>query len=190
MGKRSWLEDKEFSDWFLPEVKAILGLHLIGEAPQVEDQEHNTDLIIIEMKPLRIACRIRSYQYFARYPDEFTIRASRPDGTKTELAKVIEGWGDRSFYGFASSFEQYLEQWYLADLNVFRRELQKGEVPSKLQRNDDGSSTFRAYRWTDFPPDFIVAQGQSSIEFRRALKQQREVELAPLPDDGAIPGFE
>ena len=60
----NWENDKRWSDKFLPEIKMILGLHLIGEPPIEEDCERNTDLIVLKMEPVRIACRIRKYKYF------------------------------------------------------------------------------------------------------------------------------
>ena len=59
-----------------------------------EDAERNTDLIVLKLDAVRIACRVRNHEYITRYGDEFTIRAERPSGVKTELAKIIDGWGD------------------------------------------------------------------------------------------------
>ena len=55
-----------------------------------------------------------------QYGSEFTIRAGRPSGAKTELTKIIEGWGDYFFYGFADPTEIYLAQWLIGSLNAFR----------------------------------------------------------------------
>lgn len=161
---KGWKDDKRWSDRYLVSIKRILGEHLIGEPPVAEDQERNTDLIVLRMDAVRIACRIRKSTYLGDYGHEFTIRCSRPSGIKTELSKIIEGWGDYFFYGFADESGDQLAAWVLSDLRVFRlwfmRELSRldrGKFPGREKNNVDGSSAFRVFQWDDFPPEFIVA---------------------------------
>jgi hypothetical protein len=163
---RGWENDKTWTDLFLPEIKAILGQHLIGAAPLEEDQHRNTDLIVLRMEAVRIACRIRravglqGQSYLEKYGTQFTIRAGRPSGQETELTKIIKGWGHYFFYGFA---DERLVRWALGDLNIFRlwfnRELarRKGVAPGESRPNGDGSSHFRAFNWADLPTDFLIA---------------------------------
>jgi hypothetical protein len=161
----SFDRDFKWQRQFIPEMKRILAQYLIEEAPFEEDAHRNTDLLVLEAKTIRIACRVRQYQYAARYGDEFTIRASRPSGVETELHKVLRGWGDRLFYGFATADESGLCAWVLGDLNEFRlwhnhelARLPAGQIPGALVRNHDGSSTGRAYNINRLPPDFVVAR--------------------------------
>ena len=160
---KGWTEDKRWSDKFLPEIKQILGLHLIGEPPIEEDRERNTDLMVLGMDTIRVGCRIRRHEYYLQYPDEFTIRAGRPSGYKTELTKIIEGWGDYFFYGFCDNAEESLIKWTLCDLKVFRlwvnRELMsnQGAFPGVKQQNSDNSSSFMAFSFKNIGPEFIVA---------------------------------
>ena len=177
-----WQEDKRWSDRFLPEIKRILGEHLIGEAPVEEDQERNTDLIVLHMEPLRIGCRVRRNEYLARYGDEFTIRANRPSGQKTELTKIIEGWGDFLLYGIADAANQYLAKWTLIELKAFRLWFARhmashgGEMPGKQLANGDGSSMFRAFRMADVPANLIYCQNTASVpQEAAALKCLRGV---------------
>jgi|2_EtaG_2_1085320.scaffolds.fasta_scaffold38993_2 hypothetical protein len=162
----NWQRDKRWSDRFLPEIKAALGLHLIAEPPVEEDAERNTDLMVLRLDAVRVGCRIRKNSYLRnpQYANEFTIRAGRPSGTKTELTKILEGWGDYFFYGFCDEAEERLARWTLADLRVFRvgynRKLvgmDAGNVPGIAKNNTDGSSSFAAFRWGEFPAEFIVA---------------------------------
>jgi hypothetical protein len=156
------MEDKRWSDRFLPEIMGILGEHLISEPPVEEDAEHNTDLMVLRLEAIRIGCRIRKHKYLSKYGDEFTIRAGRPTGAKTELTKIIEGWGDYFFYGFADEKEQALARWILGDLRAFRlyfnRQLtcNEGRLPGTEQRNGDHSSWFRAFMYKDIP-GFLIA---------------------------------
>ena len=167
-----WENDKRWSDRFVPEIKAILGQALIGPAPTEEDQERNTDLIVLTMDRVRIACRVRDHSYLEKYADEFTIRTQRPSGIKTESTKIVEGWGDFFFYGIADKNDERLAVWHLADLKVLRLTLFRmavslpaGELPGIPRQNRDGSSKFRAFRWDSFPLEMIIAQsGQPIVE--------------------------
>lgn len=167
---KGWTVDKKWSDVFLPEIKQILGLYLIGEPPIEEDQERNTDLMVLKMDAVRVGCRVRrsisesGYLAFERHSGEFTIRTGRPSGVKTELTKIIEGWGDYFFYGFANEDETGLRHWSLCNLNEFRvwfvRYLakNKGQMPGIGKDNTDGSSTFKAFKFASLPPEFIIAK--------------------------------
>ena len=161
-----WKTDKAASDLLLPNIKAILGQCLIGEPPVEEDQKRNTDLIVLRLAPVRVACRVRKFEYMSEYRDEFTIRTGRPSGAKTELAKIVEGWGDYLFYGFASECGQSLAAWFIGDLAVFRDWYSKqnnSEVPGTLHYNRDQSSAFRAFCVTELPDAFIVAWGERPV---------------------------
>jgi hypothetical protein len=159
-----WKKDHAWSRRFLPEMKRIIGEYLIVEAPQEEDISHNTDLIVLRLDAIRIACRVRKHHYVHRFGDEFTIRSDRPNSVKTELAKIIEGWGDYILYGFADAPERALCAWVLGDLRVFRLWFNSsivkhsGHVPGSVQPNRDGSSDFRAFRISDLPATFVIAR--------------------------------
>lgn len=145
----------------MTEIKRCLGEHLIAEPPLEEDQQHNTDLMVLRMDTIRVGCRIRKNYYYERYPDDFTIRADRPSGQQTELAKIITGWGQYLFYGFADEQEKQLVAWRLIDLNAFRlwwtTQLinNQGQMPGKEKPNTDGSSSFRAFNVRTMPPAIV-----------------------------------
>lgn len=152
-------------DWqrhLIPEIKRVLANYLIVEADAKEDMEHNTDLIVLRLDTIRVACRLRRSEYLAKYGDEFTIRTSRPSGADTELTKMLGGWGDYIFYGFASPTGDTIAAWMLGDLKVFRlwhhRELWAGRRPGIEKPNRDGSSEFRAYNINQLPADFVVSR--------------------------------
>lgn len=158
--------NRRWSDRFLPGIKQILGLHLISAAPVEEDVRRNTDLIVLKMAAVRIACRVRRYEYYYEYKDQFTIRYKLPSGEKTELAKIIEGWGDYFFYAFADEKEERLISWRLCDLNVFRLWLaglllraESGSLPFEVKENKDGSSAFAVFAFSDLPDEFIITEG-------------------------------
>lgn len=167
----NWQGDKRWSDRFLPEIKSIIGAHLIGEPPMEEDAERNTDLMVLKMDAVRIACRVRRPGYRAAYGNEFTIRSSRPSGAKTELGKVIEGWGDYILYGFSDAQERSLAGWLLGDLKIFRawyaRELAglpPGSYPGTQKENHDRSSKFYVFSTDQLPRDFLIARKPLSLD--------------------------
>lgn len=143
--RRGW------SDKFLPLIRPIIGEFLIDEPAVAEDELRNTDLIVLGMEAKRVACRIRKAEYYAKYPDDFTIRSWVSSGNKTELTKIIEGWGDILFYGFVNEEETKLVHWKILDLNVFRlwfvRQIRKnaGETPGQTLPNDDNLSKLTAF---------------------------------------------
>lgn len=167
MSMEQWEKDKKESDVYLNEIKQILGLYLIGEPPIEEDAERNTDLMVLKMDAVRVACRVRTNWYLneRNYKNEFTVRSNRHSGTKTELRKIIEGWGDYLFYGFGDEQCKKLEHWHLLDLKVFRSSfynmVYKGEIPEQIQ-NKDGSSSFMPFQINDFPGNIIIAKKISS----------------------------
>lgn len=166
MSVSPWQADKRRADALMPEVKRILGEHLITVPADVEDMEHNTDLIVLGLGGgIRVAVRIRDERYAMNFGNEFTIRASRPNGTKTELSKIVEGWGNYFFYGFADESWSRLIAWTLGDLSVFRLwfnrsiyRMPEGQLPGAAQTNGDGSSGFRAFQIDDLPGEFVVAR--------------------------------
>ena len=158
-------DDARWSRRFLPELKRLIGEHLVAEASWEEDAKHNTDLIVLTLDQLRVACRVRRHRYWRDYGDQFTLRCSRPGGVKTELEKVMDGWGDYLLYGFADVEARTLHAWLLGDLRVFRRwwlqqcaHASGDRAPGQHRQNEDGSSSFRSFSVEALPPQFIVAR--------------------------------
>jgi hypothetical protein len=171
----TWEDSKAWSDRFLPEIKMILGRRFISEPAVEEDALRNTDLIVFKMEAIRIACRIRKPEYYEKYGDQFTIRSERPSGMETELAKIVRGWGDYFFYGFGG--KRRLADWRIGDLDVFRlwfhlETVRLGREPGVLQKNRDGSSDFRGFRWDELPKDFVIERMDA-----RYLDAIRQLEL-------------
>lgn len=165
--------DFEWQRRFIPEIKRAIANYLIVEAPLEEDLQRNTDLLVLKAETKRIACRIRRHDQLGRrdrdgdlYEDQFTLRASRPSRAMTELPKVLSGWGDYIFYGFADEDDFGLAAWVLGDLNEFRHwhalqqvlHCDRNQLPGKLNSNHDGSSTFRAYLISSLPREFVVTR--------------------------------
>ena len=162
----SWQDDKKWSDQFMPDIKAVLGQNLLGDASREEDTKRATDLVVLHMKDVRIAVRMRRRKYAENqhYVGQFTIRTKRKNAVKTELAKVIEGWGDYYFYGFEGRQDGRLGVWHLIDLKEFRLgfmrlllKSEKGELPG--ERIDNADSSGRGFSYDLFSPELVVASG-------------------------------
>jgi hypothetical protein len=160
--KGTFEDDYEWQAQFLPEIKQLFATILIDAVPVEEDRMLNGGLIVLRLDPVRVACRVRRFHYLHRYRDQFTLRASRPSGVPTDIHKVLSGWGDNYFYGFAKQDDTGLAAWLLGSLNVFRlwhdqQLAQTEQPPGTLIPNDDGT-TFRAYSIDQLPPEFIVSR--------------------------------
>ena len=162
MKKKDWEIDKEWTIRFIPEMKEVVTLHLVSEPlvfvsepPIEEDEQRNTDLIVLKMGIVRVSCRVRRPEFYPGQAHEITMRESRKRGTKlntkVELRKVIEGWGDYLFYGFSDKAEKHLEAWNIVDLREFRWWLHSfmknngGKLPGRRIPNRDHKSWFQAF---------------------------------------------
>jgi hypothetical protein len=161
-----WQDDKAWSARFIPQMQRHLAPLLIKVAQPDDDILRNTDLVTLEVDgKVRVACRVRRHEYLSRYGDEFTLRCTRPTGTMTEIDKVLSGWGDYLFYGFADASESDLATWFVGDLQVFREWVTRyrrkfSDWPGELRRNHDGSSAFMAFSIVDVDPRFVVERNR------------------------------
>lgn len=162
----SFESDYKWQQKLLPQVIQHCGTHLahrvIGEAPPEEDKHRNTDLMVLNWDQVRIGVRLRSNRYYHDqiYRNQFTIRLSRDMGT-TEYRKLLNGFGDYFFYGFANRAKTSIVAWFIGDLEVFRQyraghQALRGVEPGTVKNNSDGSSDFRAFNIDDLPDSFIV----------------------------------
>lgn len=149
----SYTDDRAFSDRFIPEIRKLIGPHLLVPASIEQDRCLATDLVLLRARDLMIACRVRRPGY-ENFWDQFTMRAVRENGTKTELRKFVEGFGDWFFYGHAAPDLQFITRWMLIDLAAWRAHLMlRSPIRCGNQWNTDGETAFRWYDIKSFPPD-------------------------------------
>lgn len=123
-----------------------------------------TDLVVLQARDKRIACRVRRPGYDKKYKYEFTIRYLRENGAETEYSKIINGFGNWLFYGHSNQTHS-LGDWYLIDLDVFR-EARNGNdahlVPT-TKNNYDGTH-FLAFdcRWY---PDLLIDYSVDGLRY-------------------------
>lgn len=121
-----------------------------------------------------IAARVRKYQYANSFPYEFTVRARLDNGMKTELQKLVDGWGDWMFYAFANAEESGFARWWLIDLHAWRAALirDRGSIVKKELSNGDGTH-FVAFNLLSFPVDPPIL-----VDSSHPLPARRQMEVA------------
>ena len=160
MNQRNFETDKRRVDKFEPQIKRICGEVFIKTAPKKVDCKEATDLLVLDLNPIRIACRVRYYEDLFKYFNEFTMRVSRPSGVKTELEKILNGWCGYNFYGFADKSDTYIKQWFIGDLSVFRDEYSALKLSGKIEKRTNSDETkFCAFKIKDLSEKFIYANG-------------------------------
>lgn len=161
--RRTVRSDFIWAQKYVPLVSALIGPRLLEPATYEQDVGEATDLVVLRARDMRIAMRIRTPGFAERYPFDVTFRSQRDTGTKTELAKIIDGWGDWFFYGHAAN-DKELSRWWLCDLHVFRAALIRNynNFRQKLQQIPNGDGThFVAVDVRELPKDFVIASSHS-----------------------------
>lgn len=135
-------------------IKAILGMYFFSQDVNY-DRQLATDFVIFKIPDMeiRVGVRLRRYEYFLKYPKQFTIRWERPSGVKTEIHKIREGLVNYILYGFVDEQEKKLLQYFIADLEVFRLH---EPIPIGIFNNNPPDSKLAAYNVTQFPKEFIL----------------------------------
>ena len=155
--------DFAWQERFYDTVRYIVGPLLLEPAGLERDMAEATDFMVLKARDMRIGCRIRraasagGKSFSDRYPWEFTLRSHRDSGAKTELAKILEGWGDWLFYGHAAHNDlPSLARWFVLDLHEFRLLHDWPLIKCVKQKNKDGTH-FHAYDILSFGPEILVA---------------------------------
>lgn len=181
--QRTYRDDKAWSDAFSLALRRLIGEVLVVPADAIEDMRENTDYwFMIDSR--RIAARIRNlYDYWNKsdgiqWGDEWTIRSSRPNGTKTELEKIIEGKGHIFVYAWGdASLSNPLPAYVFIDLNQFRSWINKilmpglrhpwfqANPPWAVRTNPDGTE-FWALPLSKIPAQMILAHAVLSAQDR------------------------
>lgn len=153
----SYAADRQWSDQFIPSIRSIVGPYLLEPAPFEVDTKQATDLVVLRARDHMIACRVRRPGYADSYPYDFTIRAQRDNGVKTELEKLVDGWGDWFFYGHADRGNRGFARWMLLDLHVWRASLirHRDKIRSRMVANGDGTH-FIPFDVRQFPEELVI----------------------------------
>lgn len=159
--------DRRWSDRFIPAIKQIVGPYLLEESSFYVDANQAADLVILNARDKKIAARVRRHGYAEKYGYEFTIRAHRSSGAKTEMEKIVDGFGDWMLYGHSCSEERTLDRWLLIDLAALRAALIRQNARYETRKNTDGTTGFVAFDVRNLPENVVIASSHK-IEIRNA----------------------
>ena len=159
--------DFRYQSGFLPVIKAIVGPLLLEPSSFELDTREATDLLVLLARDMRIACRVRRQGYAEKYPWEFTIRSSRPSGAITEMAKIVDGWGDWMFYGHDCG-NGGISRWMVLNLHAMPSHLIRDGFRAKrtirrFDRSNGDGTKFIAFDALSFsgPPPLLVESSHS-----------------------------
>lgn len=177
--------DRAWSDRFIPVIKGIVGPELLAESSFEVDTQQAADLIVFKARNITVAARVRRRGYADQYGHEFTIRCARDNGVKTELSKIIDGWGDWLFYGHEHpDTDGDIGRWLLVDLAAFRATMVRREIlitggrPIRMGRKKNGDGTsFAWFDWRSFPnyPPILVAESVIGSAFEQTREEEPEI---------------
>ncbi len=139
---------------FARSIKSILGMYFFSQNVDY-DRTLATDFVIFSIpnREIRVAARLRRYPYFVKYPDQFTIRWSRPSGVSTEIDKIQEGLVDYMIYGFIDELEKKIIKYFIGDIRVFRI---NSPLPICILDNIPPDSKLAVFNISQLPPEFIL----------------------------------
>jgi hypothetical protein len=138
---------------FEKNIKMILANQFITKDIQM-DLKKGTDFLIFNIKPFKIGVRLRRYSYYTGiYKNQFTIRWRLPSGVKTEIHKIRHGYVDYILYGFIDQNEKQIIQYFIGDLNMFRKNEPK-PIDKPVNKHEWGTQ-LAVYHLRQFPLSFI-----------------------------------
>lgn len=161
--------DRAWSDQFIPAMRQIIGPFLLEPSSFEVDTKQASDLVVLRARDQMVACRVRRQGYAERYPYEFTVRSHRDSGARTEMEKLVDGWGDWMFYGHEDGNGGF-SRWWLIDLHSWRAALIRDGARTKAGKvsriryesksNFDGTH-FVAFDLRSFPASPPILVGSS-----------------------------
>jgi hypothetical protein len=164
-----WRKPGGFQPIGLPQYNCEFALYARRGAPQFIDTRAFPACFEAPRREHMIACRVRRAGYADRYPFEFTIRSHRDTGAKTELEKLVDGWGDWMFYGHEDGLASF-SRWWLIDLHSWRAALIRDSASRRVGRdsglvwhqksNGDGTH-FVSFDLRSFPSEPPILVGSS-----------------------------
>ncbi len=148
--------NRRWSDLYLPQVKSLVGPHLLDVASFEVDTEEAADLTVLRVSDKRIGVRMRRLEEVKEdWLWQFAIRSKNKFGGLTEFNKVFRGFGDWLFYGFSPSGPVVaVERWFIVRYDSLRYHysFNRGALWRQEKPNWDGTG-LTAFGVHSFPVD-------------------------------------
>lgn len=186
--------DSDFAKMFEKDMGDILkGLEFntVTPAATFNDLRRATDADF--QRKIRVGYRCRRSQWWAKYPNDITIREARTSGAKTEKQKIIEGYVDWLLYAHCNADQTELAHWLIVNakhLAYYIVEEHRRFDHRPPIRNPECGTLFMAYNVvTDFdqyPPILIARKPGDAEAADKVLHRERWAHLRNLPE---FPGW-
>ena len=134
--------DKQFS-WqagYIDEVVRLIAPYIITLSRPEVDKNENGDLEIVFPRNGTVGVRLRK-EGAAKFAGQVTFRSRSMYGGKTEITKIIEGYGDYFFYGHVSP-TGVIWHWYLLNLNEVRAAFTRRSSMLRRPQIPNGDDTY------------------------------------------------
>ena len=141
--KPAYERDRSLEDKFARVIKCVLGLQFFGRTEWADTRE-GTDFAIFSSTPVRVAVRLRRQKFYEKYPDDVTIRWSRPSGIDTEADKINKGMVGYLFYGFIDEREEKIISYRILELQV------PLPSPVAIRKNNPPDSELAVFKASQF----------------------------------------
>ena len=156
-------EQFAWQERYIGTVVQLIAPHLITVSSPEVDKNKNGDLEIAFPRNGTVAVRLRTQKY-AQYAGEVTFRSRSKHNGKTEISKIIDGYGDYFFYGHVGS-ENIIWYWHLLSLNEVRASFTRNSSMLLRSQMPNGDGTwflpFKVER--DFPRAVIAHHDSREI---------------------------
>ena len=150
-------DNRTWSDNYIPAMKQIIGPYLLVTSSFAQDTQQACDLICLKK---HVACRIRRCGYLKEHKNEFTLRFKNGN-SKTEYAKILEGFADWIFYAHVGN-NNNIDWYWLLDLDIFRTAIVNGKggnLVGGIKANYDNCTSFAWFDITSFPKSMVIGSG-------------------------------
>jgi hypothetical protein len=152
----------EWQAKFVDQVVGLVAPSIINVSSAHVDRNENGDFEISFPRNGTIGCRLRKPDQ-SRFVGDVTFRSHSRFGGKTEISKIIDGYGDFFFYGHVNE-QDVIWHWYLIDYTKLRALFVRR--PGLLRRdpicNRDGSK-FLVYRAEDELASAVLAKSEHRL---------------------------
>jgi hypothetical protein len=154
-------EQFRWQSQFADQVVRIIAPYLITVSRPHVDKNENGDFEIVFPRNGTVGCRLRTPDC-ERFVGDVTFRARSKNGGKTEMTKIVEGYGDFFFYGHVNK-QNTIWHWYLLDYTKLRAIfIRRPYLLHKQQIQNRDGTKFIVFNAENEIPEAIIGQSTES----------------------------
>lgn len=174
-------EDRfQWQSRFADQVVRIIAPYLIQVSRPHVDKNENGDFEISFPKNGTVGCRLRTPEC-AKYAGDVTFRTRSKYGGRTEINKVIEGYGDFFFYGHVND-DDVIWHWYLLDFASLRAIfIRKPRLLHKEQKANPDGTMFIPFDAENELTSSIIAKSREEPSVITTAEESQKQHANTLP---------